>query len=224
MVFVQLDGTLCSFRDAYTELENLQKKAAKPTPWNSILHISSKIKIPIRAFKKIAAPKALKWTSGVIDDEHAVVQKEKAYMKFDESNVAEVQVGKEELIDAYLFGTTIVPFSDIDKDSMMYKSGPKGLYLIHCTERTKIEQYMLMGEGSYIVLARQDDHVGNHMLQSFIQAMFESDLVGIARRVYSDNSTACVGVLAPYVTDDSRVSLNDRGFLELYTSVYEFTL
>lgn len=145
---------------------------------------------------------------GTIDDETAVVEKEKVYVKFDDTNEREVEVQREELIDGYLFGSTIVPFSDIDKESMTYRSGPKGLYLVGCTARDSVPQNILMGDGSYIVLARQDDHIGNRMLQSFIQAMHENDIVGIARRVYINNSSAYLGVLYPHVTDDSRVSLN----------------
>lgn len=185
---------------------HLQRKTVKPTPWNAMLVISSRIKIPIRAFKKIAEVRLYKWTTGMLDDESAPVIKERGYIKYDEEHEMETEVEREEVIDAYKFGTTIVPFSDVDKATMNYQSGQKGLYLIACTPRETIPQYLSMEKGSYIILPKQDDAVGTLMLESFIQALYDNNNVGIARRIYIDNSAPRIGALYPEVTEESRVS------------------
>lgn len=183
---------------------NLQRKSVKPTPWNSMFVISSKIKIPIRAFKKIAEVKPYKWKTSVLDDNASVI-KEKGYTTYDEKSEVETNINTEDVISAYRFGTTIVPFSDIDKQTMSYQSGPKGLYLIGCTSRESVSQYIMMS-GSYIVIAKQEDKVGNLMLEAFTQAMHDNNNVGIVRRVYLDNSAPNIGVLIPEVKEESRVS------------------
>lgn len=185
---------------------NLQRKSVKPTPWNSMFLISSKIKIPIRVFKKIAEVKPYKWKTSILDDENASVMKEKGYTIYDDRNEVEKNINIEDVINAYRFGTTIVPFSDIDKQTMSYQSGPKGLYLIGCTSRESVPQYIMMSE-SYIVIAKQEDKVGNLMLEAFIQAMYDDNNVGIVRRVYLDNSAPNIGVLIPEVKEESRVSV-----------------
>jgi hypothetical protein len=205
---LQLHGTIRSFKDAYTVRGNLFKKAAKSETLNTMLHISSNIKIPIRVFNKIVKPKVLKWTLGMIDDKTATVRRDTVYMKYDETNQTDVKIKREEVIKAYLYGSRIVPVSDIDKQSMKYKSGVEGLLFIGCTAKDSVPRNRLMGSRTDIVLARHNDHIGNHMLQSLIQAMYENDTVGIASRVFANSSVAHMGALYPRVTDESRVSFS----------------
>lgn len=202
-----MDGVICSFEEAFPELMYFQRKSVKPTPWNGLFTISEKIKIPIQMFKKVTEPPFRKWSSKVVDDEEAAVVKEKAFVKFDEERETEVEVPKDEVINAYQFGSTVVPFSDIDKESMRYLTGAKGLYFIGCTRRDKIPLHLLIGDGSYVVLTKPDDNVAKVALEAFVQALFERNCVGVARRIYNTDTTTTIGALFPIVTDESRVSL-----------------
>lgn len=183
-----------------------QRKNVKPTPWNALFTISEKIKIPIQMFKKVTEPPYRKWCSKVIDDEDAAVIKEKAYVRFDQERETMVEVSKYDVISAYQFGSTVVPYSNIDKESMRYSTGAKGLFFIGCTRRHKIPLHLLIGKGSYVVLTRPDDNVAKEVLEAFVQALFERNCVGVARRIYSNNSTTTMGALFPVVTEESRVS------------------
>lgn len=157
-------------------------------------------------FKKITEPPFRKWSSKLVDEEDAGVVKERAFVKFDEDKDMQVEVPKEDVISAYQFGSTVVPFSDIDKESMRYSTGAKGLYFIGCTRRDKIPLHLLIGDGSYVVLTKSEDNVAKMALESFVQALFERNCVGIARRIYNNNTTTTIGALFPVVTDESRVS------------------
>lgn len=182
----------------------VQRKGVKPTPWNVLLTISNKIKIPISAYKKIAEISSMKWTPEAVDDQNAGVIRESAFMKYDRNNDVEVEVAREETVKGYQFGSTVIPFGE-SEESMNYKSGPKGLYLIGCTARERIPLHLLMGGGSYIVVAKQGDDVANKALNAFIEGLKEQGAVGIARRVYTENSAALIGALFPVVTEEHRV-------------------
>lgn len=210
---------MCSFEDAFPELMHFQRKSVKPTPWNALFTISEKIKIPIQMFKKVTEPPSRRWLSKVVDDEEAAVVKERAFVKFDDDREMEVEVPKEEVISAYQFGSTVVPFSDIDKESMRYLTGPKGLYFIGCTRRDKIPLHLLIGDGSYVVLTRTDDNVAKIALETFVQALFERNCVGIARRIYNTDTGTTIGALFPIVTEESRVS-EFQSYFEFYRMIY----
>ncbi len=212
----QTQGVICSFEEATPELMYFQRKNIRPTPWNALFTISSKIKIPIRAFKKIAETVPMKWVTSSLDDRNASIVNEKAFVRYDHEKEVEVVLEKDGVIDAYQFGSTIVPFSDDDKKMMQYESGVKGLFLIGVTSRKNVDIHMLTGSGSYVVLAKQDDPVATTTLEAFIQAIYQRNCVGIARRIYRLNSAVRIGALFPVVTDEYRV-------LETYLDILNFS-
>ncbi|XP_065215325.1 X-ray repair cross-complementing protein 5-like [Planococcus citri] len=200
----KVEGSLiCSFSDALGELMHVQRRSVKPTPWNALFTISSKIKIPISAFKKTDDIKPMKWTSKAVDDPNAGVIRERAHMKYDKQNDVEVEVPQEETVRGFLFGSTVIPFGE-SEESMGYKSGPKGLYLIGCTSQQRVPLHLLTSKYCYIVVAKLGDDVANKALNAFIEGLKEQGSVGIARRVYSENSSAAVGALFPVITEEHR--------------------
>ncbi|XKL62937.1 hypothetical protein PGB90_005301 [Kerria lacca] len=195
-----------SFEFALSRLMHFQRKSVKPTPWNALFTISNKIKIPIRAFKKIAETGTVKWSFNVIDDINAFIVKEKAFVKFDEEKETEIEIQREDIIDAYQFGTTEIPFSDIDQKMMSFESGPKGLYLVGFSPSEFIPLHMLIGHGSYIVFAKQNDDVAKIILETFVQAMIDKNSVGIARKVYADNTACRIGALFPVINEECKLN------------------
>lgn len=225
---LQAKGTVCSFDDAAHELKGLQRKATNPAAWNVLLTISSQIKIPITAYKKIAPISPLKWKTEAVRWNSQVVEangsetaslgsnasastsasviRESAYIKLADDKESEIEVQKENVINGYQFGSTIIPFGE-SEENMKYESGPRGLYLIKCTPKENVPLHLLVGVGSYLVGPKKDDETANTALNAFIEALHQEGLVGIAKRVYSQNSAPSVVALFPVVTEQHRVSI-----------------
>lgn len=184
---------------------HVQRRSVKPTPWNALFTISSKIKIPISAFKKTDDIKPMKWTAKAVDDPNAGVIREHAHMKYDKQNDVEVEVPREETVRGYKFGSTVIPFGE-SEEGMGYKSGSKGLYLIGCTSKERVPLHLLTNKYCYLVGAKLGDDVANKALNAFIEGLKEQGSVGIARRVYTENSAARIGALFPVITEEHRVS------------------
>lgn len=197
---------ICTFEDALAELMYVQRKSVKPTPWNAIFTISSKIKIPISAYKKIAEIPPMKWTAEAVDDQNAGVVRASGYMKYDGKQDREVEVDRGETVKGYQFGSTIIPFGESEEE-MGYKSGAKGLYLIGCTQRERVPLHLLMGTGCYIIVPKSGDDVADVALNAFIEGLNEHNAVGIARRVYNFNTAALIGALFPVINEEHRVKI-----------------
>lgn len=71
----------------------------------------------------------------------------------------EVAVQKEDVIEGYTYGTTLVPFSEEDKNILSYKPGPKCLSVVCFTAMKNVPHSYLTGDSVYIVVPRDGDKV-----------------------------------------------------------------
>lgn len=85
-----------------------------------------------------------------------------------EENDVQVEINRDNIIDGFRFGDTIIPvsgklftkiiefvlqfyfFLDLDVDAFGYKSGPKSLQVLGFTKAKNIQRSFLMDGGSYI--------------------------------------------------------------------------
>lgn len=122
-ILKEVQGESYSFSDALPALTFYQKKAIQPTGWNAMLEISSSFKLPITGYVKISQYKLNKrWDTVYAHDPNVNIMRETSYHMNDE---AQTEIKKEDIIDGYRYGTTLIPFSAEDKANMSYKSAEK---------------------------------------------------------------------------------------------------
>nr|CAD7405536.1 unnamed protein product [Timema poppensis] len=157
-----VEGIICSFEDALPQLTFYQKKSVRPTPWNVIMDIGSTIKIPVSGYRmndftycliKISDGSSLpSWKKALIADQEARLVTEVSFFNDDENQSV---VEKDNVIKAYHFGPTMIPFTGVDKEAMSYKSGTRAFNILGFTSLSNIPRHLLLGDGAYYFIAQK---------------------------------------------------------------------
>ncbi|XP_059617558.1 X-ray repair cross-complementing protein 5 [Phlebotomus argentipes] len=186
-----VDGIFCTFSNALPQLTYFQQKKTRAMPWNCDLTIGSRLKIQISAFlytKKATYLKPWKTVS-----EYTEEQARTNYQHFKGGEQFEPQA--EELIKAYMYGSTVVPY-DTDLD-VSFKTSGKCLMCIGFTAEKYVRQKLFSGTGSNVILPRKASPVDAQLFTSLVKAMKSLGVVMIARRVYNVRSNPKMMVLIP---------------------------
>ncbi|XP_069675065.1 X-ray repair cross-complementing protein 5 isoform X2 [Periplaneta americana] len=191
-------GTVCNFADAIPQLMYFQKKNVRPTPWNVVMDIGPDIKIAVSGYRKISPATLPSWKTSSALESFARVDFEKTYTRQDENMTV---VERDDVIEGYAFGTTLVPFTDVDKSMLSYKSGDKCLSVLGFTKSTNVPRHLFMGKGVLYIVPQRDDECAAVALSSLIQAMQDLGQVAIARKVYRANTGPVLGALFPRITN-----------------------
>lgn len=231
-------SVICSFEDAIPQLMYFEVKKTRPTPWKSELTIGSSIKIPVKAFVKIAETKpfathdiiipelrnissghsipVLPSTQNVTDDEQKpkidledeeVSGSGKEFGLIDRDRIYQVSGNDAEAVDAadviegYMFGTTIVPVTDDDRPQLDYSSGEKCLSVLGFTKQHNVPFYLISGKGCHEVYP-EDDEDSKRAFSALIQAMDSNDMIAIVRKVYRLNAVPKLTALFPMITPE----------------------
>uniref|UniRef100_A0A2Z5TTK7 ATP-dependent DNA helicase II subunit 2 n=1 Tax=Reticulitermes speratus TaxID=60591 RepID=A0A2Z5TTK7_9NEOP len=192
-------GVICSFADAVPQLMYFQKKNVRPSPWNVVMDIGPDIKVAVSGYRKISPATLPSWKHESAVDKGASIDSETSYIRQDENQTV---VEREDVIEGFRFGTTLVPFSDIDKTMMSYQSGERCLSVLGFTKLKNVPRHLFVGKGVLYIVARKGDSSAEIALSSLIQALKEEGLVAIARRVYNRNSNPVLGVMFPRISSE----------------------
>ncbi|KAK3876763.1 hypothetical protein Pcinc_018476 [Petrolisthes cinctipes] len=196
---VEVKGIICSFDEAIPQLLCFEKRTAGSAPWNTVLDIGGNLEIPISGRIKVRRATIPTWKTHYAHDEAAVIQKEMTYHRHDDHHT---EVPQEEVIPGYKYGTTLVPFSDVDKD-MKYKSNhPRCLSVLGFTKAANVPFSRLSGDQVLVVVAREGDEAAAVAISAIIQGLAEMDMVAITRRIYNKNYNPVMGALFPDITKD----------------------
>ncbi|KAF2367593.1 Ku70/Ku80 N-terminal alpha/beta [Trinorchestia longiramus] len=195
-----VDGIICNFDEAIPQLVFFQKKTSGSTNWNTLLTIGEDLRIPVTGRIKIRRTTVDTWKRCHATDESVVTIRERSYHLNDDQQTA---VPEDDVIDGYRYGTTLVPFTDEDRQ-MNYNSGAESAELSvlgftmseHCTLAERA------GDQVLLVTAKEGDKEAAVALSAVIQALAELDMVAIVRRVYRRGSNPVMGALYPDITQD----------------------
>ncbi|XP_067009130.2 X-ray repair cross-complementing protein 5 [Anabrus simplex] len=190
------DGVFCSFNDALPQLLFYQKKSVRPTAWNVCLDIGPDIQIPVSGFRKIADVPIPSWKDVLKDSPTVPIEKERSYFKKDKTVVE-----KEDRIEGYTFGSTLVPYSETDKTAMSYKSGNKCLSVLGFTKSSNIPRHLLVGVGVYYFIPQRDKPEVMPAFSAFVHSLQDLGLVAVVRRVYNSGYAPYIGALFPKIKD-----------------------
>ncbi|CAL1283071.1 unnamed protein product [Larinioides sclopetarius] len=105
----------------------------------------------------------------------------------------------ENIIPAFKYGTTLVPFTEEDKMNMDYQSGEKGMKVLGFTKAENVHRYHYIGDKSMYVFGQKNRELAGVILAPFIHALHETKMVAIVRYVYSARSAPKIGFLSPKI-------------------------
>ena len=120
-------------------------------------------------------------------------------------------VEKEDLIKAYRYGQTLVPFHQIDQEQLAYKT-VRGMHLLGFQSAAKLDRHLLM-TGVWMMVgdedgssskskgkdSKKDALPGITALTALAQAAYEKGVVGVARYVRAASSPPRMVILVPHI-------------------------
>lgn len=192
----ETNGNSYSFGEALSMLSHFTSRQTNPSAWKCKLEIGDLIAIPIHGYIKVKAHKLKQsWKKVYTKDPDSAFTTARTFHLNDEQ---ETEIGNDEVVDGYRYGSTLVPMSDKDKKEMKYKS-EKCFKILGFTRPENVPSHYYMGDSSMCVVGDPSDPVMSVMLSSLINALYETNTVSIVRRVYNANSAPKVGCLVPHI-------------------------
>lgn len=226
---METNGDTATFEEAARGWLFHKTKSVKIRPQNFNLNIGPNIIIPVALYIRVRDEAVIKNWQKAIKDPVTLqasttegVKREKkiigsdSQLNQDENNKSEEnsnveklpsRFSKDDIIQGYQYGQQVIPFSDSDK-AMLYKSGEKSISLYGFTDASNINWQNLNGDGTYYVLARQDDKKAQYAVTCLVQCLQELNLVGLVRKVFSKVSKPKMYALFPVVDSDNFIGFS----------------
>ncbi|CAG8516797.1 3584_t:CDS:10, partial [Paraglomus brasilianum] len=153
--------------------------------------------------KKASLPSFKKWSvlaENAQDDRQKTheVLRTYSYSVWDDENDVEVQVDKEDLMKAYPYGATLVPAQNFDEEQFKLDTH-MALDILGFVRVAEINKDLFMDETLSIV-PQKDDHASALGFSALAHAMYEKNLIGLARFVKRIRGPPVMLGLIPHIT------------------------
>ncbi|XP_055925028.1 X-ray repair cross-complementing protein 5-like isoform X2 [Argiope bruennichi] len=198
-ILKEVNGESYSFEEAIPALIYYQKKKVQALPWNANLDIGTNLTIPISAYIKVNESKPKSWKNAYARKLNAKLERNTTYLMNDDEVYNPIILTNENIIPAFKYGTTLVPFTEEDKMNMDYQSGDKGMKVLGFTKAENVHRYHYIGDKSMYVFGQKNRELAGVILAPFIHALYETKMVAIVRYVYSPKSAPKIGFLSPKI-------------------------
>ncbi|KAK3087491.1 hypothetical protein FSP39_006603, partial [Pinctada imbricata] len=197
-ILQEVEGECYSFSEALPALSYFQMRQVRPTAWKANLQITPDLVIPICSYIKLKDFKTKSWKKVYAKDpEEGIVTSRTFHMNDEE----ETELDKEDVVEGHRYGNTLVPMSADDKENMKYRS-EKCFKVLGFTKSENIKRHHQLGDGASFVVADKGDESASVALSSIINALYETNMVAIVRKVYSAASGPKLGCLMPHIKSD----------------------
>ncbi|XP_052762081.1 X-ray repair cross-complementing protein 5-like [Mya arenaria] len=198
-ILEEVDGECYSFSEALPALSYFQSRQVRPTAWKCPLEIGPELKIPINGYVKVKDFKLKQsWKAVYAKDPEMEVGKLRTYHKNDEE---ETEVDKDDMVEKHRYGTESVTIPEEDKGNMKYKA-EKCFKVLGFTKMENVKRSEMMGDGCMAVVAEKGDEAAGIALSALINALYETNMCAIVRRVYNASSSPRVGCLVAHIKAD----------------------
>ncbi|XP_076456340.1 X-ray repair cross-complementing protein 5-like [Babylonia areolata] len=189
-------GASYSFNEALPALSYFQSRQVRPTAWKCVLEIGPNLKIPINGYIKVKEFKLKQsWKRVYAKDPDMAVKTERTFHLDDEEKT---EVDRDDIVEGYCYGSDRVPMTAEDKESMKYQS-EKCLKVLGFTKAENVRRSHYMGDSCLSVSAEKGDEAAAVALSALINALYETNCVAIARRVYAARNAPRIGCLLPQI-------------------------
>uniref|UniRef100_A0A182MWT4 Ku domain-containing protein n=1 Tax=Anopheles culicifacies TaxID=139723 RepID=A0A182MWT4_9DIPT len=191
------DGTLSNINWAERMLTFFDPKVVRPTPWNSVLSIGTKVKLSISAYVMISEQKGLgSFKVDSADDSTSATTSSKVEMRTQYLlNDKPIEISMQDIIMGYMYGSTAVPYDNtIDIE---YRSGESRLACLGFTASSNVLEEHLSVKGSHVVVAKKGCNASNNKLSALVKAMHELNVIMITTKVYRKDNRPRLNALIP---------------------------
>ncbi|XP_028404243.1 X-ray repair cross-complementing protein 5-like [Dendronephthya gigantea] len=201
----EVEGQTFTLSDVLPMLAFVEKKAIKQTTtFRGPLQIGSNIKINVYGYIRVKEQKPDSWkklsapaeASPEPGDMGVAIQR--TYHRDDED---ETEVEKEDLAKGFRYGKTLVPFLNVDQQSIKLEA-EKCLKVLCFTPSSCVKRHQYMGDSVVAFVPEPDDQAAAVGLSAIIRALYESDKVAIVRYVFRNNATPKIGFLSPHIKEN----------------------
>ena len=201
------DGAVYSVEEALSLLQQFMTKRVRQvvTFRGSLTILPHDLEIPIHLFTKTSIqrlPPAKKYspygTEGL--ERKLTYAQYNAHSETDDKTKAEgtsVKATKEELIKAFRYGRSLVPFHRIDEEQMAFKT-VKSFQVLGFLSASKIDRESFMS-GVYAIVAEPGNAVAQRAISALARALYEKDSVALVRYVRAENNSPKLGILQPRI-------------------------
>uniref|UniRef100_A0A914YU12 Ku domain-containing protein n=1 Tax=Panagrolaimus superbus TaxID=310955 RepID=A0A914YU12_9BILA len=207
------------FENALNKVSFFAQKPKAPRAQPFSLELSKELKIDLQLLVKISDEK-IKIKFQQVTDDHEMVSRIREYEEVKDDEVktevdedalegtadGESKVDEHknqtftrgELIKGYHYGSSIIPFSEGDKQMAAIEKPGKCLQLIQFTKKFNILPHFLLSECRYFLPGKSD--TAATALSALVQAMMNLEVVAIARYAYNIISNPKTCVLIPKIS------------------------
>ena len=105
--------------------------------------------------------------------------------------------GRDELIKAYRYGRSLVPFHKIDEAQMGFKTS-KSFHVLGFLPASKIDRESFMS-GVYAIVGEPGNKTAQKAISALARALYEKDHVALVRYVRAENNPPKLGILQPRI-------------------------
>lgn len=209
----QVGGESYTFAEIRPALAHFETRAVAQRGWRVDLRIGDSFALPVEGYVKVKETRPPPLISLYAADPSIPIRASANYLPMDEHPVP---LDSSQVIRGYLYGDTLVPFSDADTAAIKLSS-EKCLCVIGFTSSHNVPRSLYVGDSVTVFVSSDsaEDSPSTLGLSALTQALIELDEVALVRRVYSRTSAPRLGVLTPEI-QGNQVSLAyaDLGFAE----------
>lgn len=130
------------------------------------------------------------------DDDEVKIEKDRIYRTVGDDAAP---IPDADVIEGYMFGTTIVPVTEDDIPGLTYYSGEKCLSVLGFTKKQNVPMYLHTGDGCHQFFPEKEENC-IRAFSALVQAMDSKDMVAIVRKVYRKDSTPTMCALFPMIS------------------------
>ncbi|OQV24956.1 X-ray repair cross-complementing protein 5 [Hypsibius exemplaris] len=189
-----------SFRDAMSYANYFASRQVRPTPWNGCLELGETLKVPVVIYARVKESKLKQtWKKSVIGDSTKEFKDVISY--FVQDGLVRQEVPKEEIGDAYRYGTTLVPYSAEDKAEMKFTGTGKCLKVVGFALASKVKPHLYVGDDVKIVTAPMLDDSAQTAVSALAHALHEEKMVIICKYGYNKSSSPKLVSLSPHLCE-----------------------
>ncbi|KAL5493773.1 hypothetical protein EMCRGX_G014997 [Ephydatia muelleri] len=203
-VMEDIEGVSFSFHEALEVASFIRKTAKKQTTrFAGCLELGD-LKLNCKVFTKVMAEKPASWKKlSAISQASAnpgtmAVKMQRSYHRMDED---ETEVDPDDISKGYRYGKSLIPITDADEEAM--KLNPeRQLCVLGFTKASAVKHQCLIGSSVQVVVGPPDDENASTAMSALIHALYETDMVGVARYVWRKNATPKLLALVPSIKAD----------------------
>lgn len=188
------DGSVYFIDEASSLLQQFMTRRVRQvsTFRGSLTLMPRDLEIPVNLFTKTSVqrlPSAKKYSPYGKDG----VERNLSYREYGGGTTS----GRDELIKAYRYGRSLVPFHKIDEAQMEFKSS-KSFHVLGFLSSSKIDRESFMS-GVYAIVGEPGNLVAQKAISALARALYEKDNVALVRYVRAEGNPPKLGILIPRI-------------------------